>query len=124
MVDAAKRICGGCGAVVRGDCAACSAKRKAAMAARMKAVDERRGSASSRGYGRSWQKLRAQFLAEHPYCAACERDGRSVVASVVDHIEPHKGDRDKFWREDNLQPLCARCHSVKTLEEARRCKLA
>lgn len=122
MVEAAKRICGGCRAVVRGDCPACSAKRRAAMAERMRAVDARRGSASSRGYGGAWRKFRLQYLAANPYCAMCEREGRSVVATVVDHVEPHKGDRDKFWDEDNMQALCGRCHAAKTLEEARRCK--
>ncbi|MEZ0212451.1 MAG: hypothetical protein ACAH27_05805 [Xanthobacteraceae bacterium] len=38
--------------------------------------------------------------------------GMDVVepATVVDHITPHKGDEDLFFRRANLQPLCKRHH--------------
>lgn len=29
---------------------------------------------------------------------------------MVDHVTPHKGDRDLFLDRDNLQLLCKRCH--------------
>ena len=36
--------------------------------------------------------------------------GRSVAASVVDHIVPHKGDHKLFWNPKNHQALCKHCH--------------
>ena len=40
----------------------------------------------------------------------CEAAGKLVEASVVDHIEPHRGDLKKFWDRENWQALCAPCH--------------
>ena len=82
-----------------------------------KQQDERRGSAASRGYGARWRKARASYLGLHPLCAECQRHGRAVAASVVDHIKPHKGNRKLFWDERNWQALCKRCHDAKTVRE-------
>ena len=42
----------------------------------------------------------------------------TVVATVIDHKIPHKGDYDLFWNQDNWQSLCASCHSgVKRMQE-------
>ena len=70
-------------------------------------VDDR-GSATQRGYGSAWQKIRAVVLTEEPLCRACKR----MPATDVDHIIPkrHGGTDDRA----NLQPLCAQCHHVKT----------
>ena len=43
-----------------------------------------------------------------------------VAAVVVDHIEPHRGDKIKFWDRGNWQPLCKDCHDRKTGGEERR----
>lgn len=69
-----------------------------------------------------WQKLRAHQLAAEPLCRFCADAGRLTPASVVDHIEPHRGDLDLFFRVSNLQSLCDaepwRCHSkIKQIEE-------
>ena len=32
-----------------------------------------------------------------------------VAATVADHVEPHRGDHDKFWH-GRLQSLCKPCH--------------
>ena len=77
-------------------------------------------SAAKRGYGRRWRKVRAGFLRAHPLCARCERAGRVVEATVVDHIEPHRGDRRKFWDPANWQSLCAPCHDGAKQAEERR----
>ena len=33
-----------------------------------------------------------------------------MLASVVDHIDPHKGDERKFWNARNLQSMTKQCH--------------
>jgi len=68
-----------------------------------------RASASERGYGSRWRKIRAQFLKVHKWCAW---PGCSKLAVDVDHILPRaKGGTDDW---DNLQALCHEHHSRKT----------
>lgn len=75
---------------------------------------------AERGYDHRWRKARAIYLRAHPLCCYCEREGRLTPATVVDHVVPHRGDERLFWREDNWQPLCRRCHDgVKAREESR-----
>lgn len=68
-----------------------------------------------------WRSIRMHQLAEHPLCATCEKEGRVTEATVCDHVEPHRGDRVKFFAGP-FQSLCDedpwRCHSrVKQREE-------
>jgi 5-methylcytosine-specific restriction endonuclease McrA len=81
------------------------------MTERNRRYDKQRGSSAKRGYGARWQKARAAYLAKHPLCIMCEELGRVTAATVVDHIEPHKGDMAKFWDSGNWAALCARCHN-------------
>ena len=76
--------------------------------------DTRPLDATQRGYTRRWKKERAAFLFRYPLCAACLAAGLSVLASVVDHIRPHRGDMRLFWDVTNWQSLCKRCHDQKT----------
>ena len=76
-----------------------------------------RPSAAKRGYGRAWQQARAAFLAANPWCRACAAAGREVRATHVDHVVPHRGDRQRFWNRTNWQPLCTSHHSAKTATE-------
>jgi 5-methylcytosine-specific restriction protein A len=78
------------------------------------AKEELRQNAYQRGYSKAWRKARAGYLAKHPVCVECEREGRVVGATVVDHIIDHKGDKDLFWDSDNWQPLCKLHHDRKT----------
>jgi 5-methylcytosine-specific restriction protein A len=72
-------------------------------------------SASSRGYGARWRKLRAAFLRSHPLCAECTRRGRINAATTVDHVKPkHLGGGDEW---SNLQALCDEHHKRKTGRE-------
>jgi 5-methylcytosine-specific restriction protein A len=81
-------------------------------------ADRRRGSARARGYTGAWDKAAKAFRQAHPLCRLCLERGRTVAARVVDHIKPHRGDRDLFWDVKNWQSLCSRCHdSVKQSEE-------
>jgi 5-methylcytosine-specific restriction enzyme A len=61
-----------------------------------------------------WKKLRKQFLQEHPLCEECKAKGVIKAATVVDHIEAHKGDGELFWNQNNWQALCKSCHDRKT----------
>ena len=66
---------------------------------------------------RAWRKKRERQLQKEPLCRYCQRQGRITAAEVADHIEPHRGDRLKFWRGE-LQSLCHTCHSsVKQRED-------
>ena len=73
-----------------------------------------RASAFERGYNSCWQKVSKLFLAKHPFCEECERNGKLTLATVVDHVNPHRGDEVLFWSESNWQPLCKKCHDSKT----------
>jgi 5-methylcytosine-specific restriction enzyme A len=55
------------------------------------------------------RRAKAQRRRE-PLCVECLRKGLAVPADVADHIEPHKGDPNKFWL-GALQSLCHQCHS-------------
>ena len=80
---------------------------------------------ADRGYGSAWQRARLGYLASHPTCADCARRGRVNLASVVDHIRPHRlgqaisardanaiaAARRLFWARENWQSLCSSCHS-------------
>ena len=58
---------------------------------------------------RRWRRLREEWLTANPLCAMCLQDGRVTPATVVDHVEPHKGDEHKFWHGP-LQSLCKPHH--------------
>ncbi|WP_338034702.1 HNH endonuclease signature motif containing protein [Jiella avicenniae] len=79
-----------------------------------------RPTARQRGYDSKWERARAAFLAAHPWCRRCEAMGRLHRATVVDHIEPHKGDHKLFWKRSNWQPLCAPCHNSDKQQVERR----
>lgn len=81
-------------------------------AARHEPIAHRRGSASSRGYGAPWRKLRMMVLREEPLCRRCGNP-----ASEVDHRVPKEQGGDDT--RDNLQALCKPCHSTKTVTEDR-----
>lgn len=90
---------------------------EAHAALHQKQADSHRGSASERGYNRRWQKARATYLARNPLCVHCRDEHRTVSATVVDHIVPHKGDQQLFWNTANWQPLCKSHHDRKTARE-------
>ncbi len=66
-------------------------------------VKDNRLSSTAREYNYRWQKVRKMYLNENPLCVECLKEGRiTPAATTVDHIEPHRGDYDKFWDEDNM----------------------
>jgi 5-methylcytosine-specific restriction enzyme A len=76
---------------------------------------EVRPSAHARGYGTAWQRLREAVLAEDPLCRHCLAVGVTKAAEHLDHIVPKR--RGGTDARANLQPLCHRCHSLKTYAE-------
>lgn len=76
--------------------------------------DKNRKSAAQRGYNSKWRKAREQFLSDNPLCLECNTESKLTVATVIDHIIPHKGDYKLFWDKTNWRPLCKRHHDIKT----------
>lgn len=66
-----------------------------------------RASASERGYGVAWRRVRDVYLSTNPDCMAC-----GAPATDVDHVvsRARGGDDD----ESNLRALCHACHARKT----------
>lgn len=80
-------------------------------------LEGKRSSAAKRGYDARWKRYRRFFLARNPLCVQCQRVNRTTAATVVDHIQPHQGNRDLFWAANNHQALCASCHNAKSARE-------
>ncbi|MCX6383161.1 MAG: HNH endonuclease signature motif containing protein [Actinobacteria bacterium] len=76
--------------------------------------DDRRDNSNKRGYNSRWHKARLMYLRSNPLCVMCLEQGYTVSATIVDHIEPHRGEYEKFWDEDNWQSLCKTHHDRKT----------
>lgn len=74
----------------------------------------RRGHAGRYSYlykTRRWQKIRKNQLTKEPLCQGeCKEKGKVTVATVCDHIEPHRGDMEKFY-SGPFQSLCEHCHN-------------
>ncbi|MDY8107761.1 HNH endonuclease [Fulvimarina sp. 2208YS6-2-32] len=104
------RICP-CGfKVPGGERCSCQLRRDRERKARH---DLKRPSSSARGYNPAWQKESAEFRRANPSCRRC-----GAPATLVDHIEPHRGNMKLFWNRANWQPLCTPCHSrAKQAEE-------
>lgn len=60
---------------------------------------------------RNWKRLRLLHLAACPLCAVCGGEGEQV-----DHIQPIV-EGGAAYDQNNLQTLCASCHSKKTRRE-------
>jgi len=74
--------------------------------------ERRRGSARERGYDARWDRASALFKHHHPLCLGCEAVGRLEPTTVVDHVEPHRGDMVKFWDQSMWQSSCKWHHDV------------
>jgi len=57
-----------------------------------------------------WRRLRRHQLMIEPLCAMCLQRGLVRPATVVDHVEPHRGNWNKFLT-GKLQSLCEHCHN-------------
>lgn len=63
-----------------------------------------------------WQKLRASYMAAHPVCEQCEKNGKTTLAKVVHHVVPIEDAKNVALMEQlafdpaNLMALCEACH--------------
>lgn len=80
-----------------------------------KRYDEYRGSPSKRGYDTTWRRFREVFVAKHPLCEICAKEGRVTPTEEVHHIVP-LAEGGARLDPDNCQALCKSCHSKITSE--------
>lgn len=77
-------------------------------------LPDNRPYAQQSGYDKRWLRIRKAVLATEPLCCHCAERGQVTLADLADHIIPLPEGNHSI---DNLQPLCARCHAVKTVTE-------
>jgi len=58
---------------------------------------------------KEWQSIRARQLHQEPSCRLCSEASVRTPATVVDHIDPHRGNRFRFFAGP-FQSLCKQCH--------------
>ena len=51
------------------------------------------------------------FLDQNPLCNPCLKSNIETPATIVHHKIEHKGDETLFWDWNNLEGVCASCHS-------------
>ena len=81
----------------------------------LKSYETRENEFSKFYKSRRWKRLRAWYIAQHPICEICNER----LATEVDHIVELR-DGGSPTALDNLQALCHRCHSKKTMKERAR----
>ena len=60
-----------------------------------------------------WRQMRAVKLAGKPVCELCQER----LATDLDHIRAHQGDKSLFFNLANTQAVCKPCHQAKTAAE-------
>ena len=87
---------------------------------RQKRIDKRRnelaairrkkfGTSNEQGYDWKWAKVSKLVRRQEPICRHC----KDKLAEMVDHIVPLRQGGERLAL-DNLQPLCNKCHGIKT----------
>lgn len=76
----------------------------------------KRKSTYHRGYDKRWERESKAFLSQprNRLCRECIKIKTIKLATVVDHIVPHRGNPELFWNVGNWQGLCVTCHNKKT----------
>lgn len=110
-----KRVCSKCRKVVPpGPCETCTAARKAQ-------IDADRPTAAGRGYNAQWQRTRASYLDDHPYCECrvCTAlpEWQRPLANEVHHKDGRGPLGPRGHDPSNLQAMTHECHSRTTNEE-------
>jgi 5-methylcytosine-specific restriction endonuclease McrA len=75
---------------------------------------------------KEWRKVRNQYIIEHPFCVECYKIGKTVEATVVDHVI-QLNQKDPWDLQDgkypdpldtsNFQSLCQSHHNSKSAKE-------
>jgi 5-methylcytosine-specific restriction enzyme A len=91
-----------------------------------RAYDQRRGTATERGYDAAWARFSTAWRRQFPWCgmradgqlhgehSRCVVEGRRVLAECVDHIvSMHHGGAK--YDTANLQSLCQACNRRKNI---------
>jgi len=67
-----------------------------------------------------WKSIRRHRLAEEPLCRQCAIEGRTVAASHVDHVDPHRGQLLLFFKYEKYpEPMRSTPQHAQTTSEAR-----
>ena len=111
----------GCNTLTRDATGYCEAHRAEAVGW----TRSNQGSASERGYGSGWRKIRDWVMRRDAgLCQPCSKLGAISLAREVDHIVSKAQAKRLGWTEqqmdarENLQAICSTCHAVKTAREA------
>jgi 5-methylcytosine-specific restriction protein A len=81
-------------------------------------IDSRRGSARERGYTSRWERIRAHFLFDHPFCECELHKDRATapIATEVHHVLPLAD--GGTHNPENLMAVTKACHSRITMAES------
>ncbi|MCL2577969.1 MAG: HNH endonuclease [Defluviitaleaceae bacterium] len=64
---------------------------------------------ANKRYGRRWKRIQAAYISVNPLCEICKGESKLVPATTVHHkIKLTDGGTNA---KENLQALCASCHS-------------
>ena len=69
-------------------------------------------------YDYRWKKIRRAYIAAHPLCEMCKREGRLTPAQEVHHVKPLS--EGGTHATENLMALCTYHHSQVTAKEGGR----
>lgn len=69
----------------------------------------------SKRYGRTWKKIRNEYIKYHPFCEVCQIKESSEVHHIVPISEGGKHDKG------NIMAVCRECHDLihKRMREAK-----
>jgi 5-methylcytosine-specific restriction protein A len=73
--------------------------------------DHERWVSSRKYYNAQWNNLRKVYLATHPICEPCRKNGKVVPATLVHHVLPIKEGGARLDSE-NLMSCCSACHEA------------
>lgn len=105
--------------------------RKGRCPAHVKQASRERGSATQRGYGSDWERVKNQKLQllagealqdfrkangcdPSAFCEDCKKVGRLTIATQVHHIIKFRYRPDLRLVMSNLMSLCGPCHALRT----------
>lgn len=110
----------GCGRLVEVGDGYCSRHQKdeALERSRQKTVSDARPEWKKWYSRKAWKQRRQDQFQREPLCRMCP-DQSKQVATIADHIVPHRGDYALFWFGE-LQSLCKSCHDTKKQRAEKR----